>query len=217
MEGASACLTIHRALSVRCKRRPSTITIRADNALEPVSLTLVHATIVDMRKPHKGDGVTDAQAQAIGHLTINFNFMEQSVESLISAIVSPRGYGLDEPLLSPLRCAAKLDVLKKLVGVLAQHYVPSHENETAYNHFADSTRELISKAKVLNTFRNRLIHWRYDGLEGKIKIEAGSKEIEERSAEMKELAIKIMAQAIGLRSGDYTLTFGRQFGKKSPQ
>jgi hypothetical protein len=143
-----------------------------------------------MRKPSKATGVTDAQALAIGHLTINFNSMEQALESFISLIVSPRDYGLDKPLIRPLRFSAKLDVLKKLVDSLDQYYMPSSENEAAYSHFAAATRELISQARGLNAFRNSMIQWRYEGSEGNVKIEVTATEIEARSGGMHEVTIQ---------------------------
>lgn len=168
----------------------------------------------EMTKQWKASGITDAQALAIGHLTITFNSMEQSLESFISLIVSPQDYGLDKPLISPLRFAAKLDVLKKLVESLSEHYVPTAENEAAYFRFASGTKDLISKARALNTFRNSMIHWRYDAGNQKVKVEVSATEIQARSSEMNDVAIEMMARAIGVRTGDGSVTFGQQFRRR---
>jgi hypothetical protein len=167
-----------------------------------------------MKKSSRATGITDAQALAIGHITINFNSMEQAVESFIGLIVSPRDYGLDKPLVRPLRFAAKLDALKALVESLAQYYVPSSENEAAYTDFMRATKGLISRARGLNTFRNSMIHWRYERSEEKVTIEVSAEEIETRSAEMHDVTIQMMARAIGVRKGDHSFTFGQQFRKQ---
>ena len=157
--------------------------------------------------------LTDAQARAIGHLTINFNRMESSVDSLISSIVCPRDYGLDAPLIKGFNFSRKLDLVKLFSESLANHYVPSDDNDHAYAAFCVTTKKFIVRARELSKFRNELIHWRYDGLEGNLKVQASAKEIEARSAEMNEIGITIRALAIGLRKGDYSITFGQQFRK----
>ena len=169
-----------------------------------------------MKKKWKASGITDAQALAIGHLTINFNSMEQALEGFIGLIVSPRDFGLEKPLFSPLRFAAKLDVLKELVGALSGHYVPTAENHAAYSSFVSGTKDLISRGKALNTFRNSLIHWRYDAGNQKIKVEVRAQEIEARSSEMNDVAIEMMARAVGVRTGDYSFSFGQQFQTHKP-
>ncbi len=169
------------------------------------------------KKEWKAGTITDAQALAIGHMTINFNSMEQAVEALISLIVSPRDLGLDKPLISRrgFGFEAKLDVLKKLVESLSKHYVPTAENDAEYSVWASNTKELISKAKELNSFRNRLIHWRYDRGAQQIKVEVSAREIEARSSEMDTVAIEMMARAIGVRTGDYVLSFGQQLAESN--
>jgi hypothetical protein len=106
---------------------------------------------------------------------------------------------------------------KVQVGNFSQapkHYVPTEENDAAYSSFLSATKDLISKAKVLNRFRNDIIHWRYDTDEQKIKVEAGAREINACSVDCHDVAISMFAHAIGLRKGDDTLSFGQQFAKK---
>jgi hypothetical protein len=169
------------------------------------------------KRPGKASGITDAQARAIGHLTISFNSLEQAVERFISLIVSPRDYGLDMPLIAPLPFTRKLDVLMILAQSLSEHYVPTGDNDRAYSHFLSGTKDLISKARALNKFRNEIIHWRLDAGKEQITITATASEIEARSAEMQDVTISMLARAIGLRRGDYSISFGQQFaetGKK---
>ncbi len=45
-------------------------------------------------------------------------------------------------------------------------------------------------------------------------ITASPQEIEVRSAEMTDVTISMLARAIGLRKGDDSISFGRQFLKK---
>lgn len=162
----------------------------------------------------KTSAITDAQAQAIGYLTINFNFLEHAVAAFIHLIVAPDSYGLDKPLISPLAFTRKLDVLKTMAESLSQHYVPTEENDAAYASFLSATKDLISKARVLNRFRNDILHWRYDADEQKIKVEASAQEIDARSGDCHDVAISMFAHAMGLRKGDDTLSFGQQFAKK---
>jgi hypothetical protein len=163
------------------------------------------------REKWKATGITDAQALAIGHMTITFNAMERSIESFISLIVAPHDYGLDRPLISPLNFGRKLDILKKLVDMLSDHYVQTEENERAYGRFAAGTKDLIVRARALNTFRNGLIHWRYEGGEGRTRVEVSARAIETKSVEMNLISAEMLARAIGVRQGDYSVTFGQQF------
>lgn len=164
-----------------------------------------------MKKKWKASGITDAQALAIGYMTINFNSMEQAVESFISLIVSPRDFGLDKPLISHLPFTAKIDVLEKLVKSLSEYYVPTAKNDAAYSHFVSRTKDLISKARALNKFRNSIIHWRYDAGNQETKVEVSAREIETRVSEMNDVAIEMMAHAIVVRTSDYSFSFGQQF------
>src|SRR4051794_40931843 len=111
-----------------------------------------------MKKRVKPTGVSDAQARAIGHLTIKFNSLERAVEIFISLIISPREHGMDQPLLSSQPFSRKLDILKTLAESLSDKYAPTAENDRAYSSFLSATKDLISKARSLNTFRNSIIH-----------------------------------------------------------
>jgi hypothetical protein len=164
------------------------------------------------KRSGKASGITDAQARAIGHLTITFNSLEQAVASFISMIVSPRDYGLDMPLITPLAFTRKLDVLMTLAESLSEHYVPTDENARAYSHFLSGTKGLISKARALNKFRNEIIHWRYDAGKEQVTITVTAREIEARSAEIEDLTTSMLAHAL-LRRGDYSISFGQQFAE----
>ncbi len=78
--------------------------------------------------------------ERIGHLTINFNGLEQAVESFISVIISPREYGLDKPLFSSQPFTRKLDILKTLIESLSEHYVPTPDNDRAYELFSSAKK-----------------------------------------------------------------------------
>jgi hypothetical protein len=164
-----------------------------------------------------GNLLTGAQAKAIGHLTINFNWMEHGVEVLISTILSNREHGLAEPLLAPMRFAAKVDVLQRLVKELSQHYVPTPTLERAYLRFAAEMKASISQAKELNTFRNTVVHWRpflnEDAQRRRFQIEASAKAIEAKALEMEGLGMSLVSRALYLRKGDYSLTFGSHTGR----
>jgi hypothetical protein len=172
-----------------------------------------------IRRRIRGD-LSDAQARAIGRLTVNFNWMEHAAEAIIKIIVSPHEYGLADPLIEPMRFAAKLDVLKRLVESLSEHYVPTPENERAYQRFSKGLKDLIAEARGLNTFRNSIIHWRSflteDTHKHRFKIDASAKTIEAKSEEMGDVGTKFFAYGLFLRKGDYSLTFGTHVAK-SPQ
>ena len=170
-----------------------------------------------VKKRTPGDHLTDPQAKAIGRLTVNFNWMEHAVEVLLNTILSTREYGLAEPLLAPMRLAAKLDVLQRLVKALSEHYVPQPAVERAYRGFAAEMTTWISQAKELNTFRNTIIHWRpflvEDAQPQRFRIEVSAKAIEAKSLEMADLGTNLFARALYLRKGDYSLTFGSHIGR----
>lgn len=156
-----------------------------------------------------GERLSQPLAEAIGRLTVNFNWMENSVEVLIRAIVSPRGSGLADPLITPMPFRAKLECTKKLIKLLEEHFVPTPENEDLYTLLKAQLEALISQAQQLNTFRNKLIHWRPFLLEERDshtpEITADTDTIEAKSKEMFNVGLDLFVHAIRLRKADYSL------------
>jgi hypothetical protein len=166
-----------------------------------------------VKKRERMTGITDAQALAIGHLTITFNFMEAMLDSFISIILASPNPGIAELLIEPLNFSRKLDTLKKLVDALSEHYVPSDASQRAYQAFASSTKALIVEARALNDFRNEMIHWRADHLNQKVSIGKTPREIDVQSARMNDVGVKLASRWLGLYDGTGAMTFGQQFRK----
>src|SRR5260370_20157419 len=82
-------------------------------------------------------GLSIDKTRAIGQMTINFNWMEHSIEVLIRLIVSDSAerMSLIEQALKPLGFRQKLQVLRGLVADLPDHHVKSAELDRAYAEF----------------------------------------------------------------------------------
>jgi len=146
-------------------------------------------------------------------MTVKFNWMEHALEVMIELILGTDEAGLVSPLVDWMRFGTKADVLKELVEALSEHYVPTEENDKAYQHFVSAVKKLISQARQLNTFRNSIVHWRpfLRGSMPRARIDVSAKAIGEKADEMESVGNELFSRAVGVRQGDNALTFGRQF------
>ena len=156
-----------------------------------------------------------AQERAIGRMTLKFNWMEHALEVLIESIVGgDEGTSLVLPLIARMHFVMKVEVLKDQVTALAEHYVPTDENEEAYQQFASAVKQQISQAQQLNEFRNSIVHWRpfLGGQHAtKAEIDVSAKAIDQKADEMESVGNELFSLAIGVRQGDSAFAFGRQF------
>jgi hypothetical protein len=152
--------------------------------------------------------ITKKQAEAIGGLTINFNWMEDCLDSLVRLIISPREFSLSEILISKMGFEAKRQLARRLIGS-ADHTIQQPANISAYRDFEAKLKTLLDRANQLNQFRNGFIHWRpfIDETPDKQRINIGASPnvIDANSQEMHEVVTNLLAAGLALRMGDHSL------------
>lgn len=153
--------------------------------------------------------VSDEQAQAIGRLSIVFNWLESAVEFLILEIVCPTNERLGDVLIKKMSCTAKVQHARKLIAALPEIVKLSGENALLYQRFAERARELLGSVARLNETRNDLIHWRpfQEPSKQEVVISQTPAAIMTTSHEMGDTAIGLLELALLLRGNECSLNW----------